>query len=144
LISGDETETAATNGFFMTADHKPVKVAKTSKKDVKKFEKDNRDGQRERKRHAKAVYGQNLIGNSNFSKKRKIHTNFHLEMEKQEQLKKKLADKKERKAEKRKLKEEKKIQPAELHGSWASAKRQKEQTVIQKFEGKKITFDDSD
>jgi len=124
---GDETETAATNGFFMTADHKPVKVAKTSKKDVKKFAKDNRDGQRERKRHAKAVYGQNLI-----------------EMEKQEQLKKKLADKKERKAEKRKMKEEKKNQPAELHGSWASAKRQKEQTVIQKFEGKKITFDDSD
>ncbi|CBY18612.1 unnamed protein product [Oikopleura dioica] len=124
---GDEKETAATNGFFMTADHKPVKVAKTSKKDVKKFAKDNRDGQRERKRHAKAVYGQNLI-----------------EMEKQEQLKQKLAAKKDRKAEKRKIKEEKKNQPAELHGSWASAKRQKEQTVIQKFEGKKITFDDSD
>ena len=62
MIKGDEKETAATNGFFMTADHKPVKVAKTSKKDVKKFAKDNRDGQRERKRHAKAVYGQNLIG----------------------------------------------------------------------------------
>jgi len=123
----DERETAATNGFFMTADHKPVKVAKTLKKDVKKFAKDNRDGQRERKRHAKAVYGQNLI-----------------EMEKQEQLKKKQAAKKDRKAEKRKMKEEKKNQSAELHGSWASAKRQKEQTVIKKFEGKKITFDDSD
>lgn len=77
-------------------------------------------------------------------KKTQNSYDLHLEMEKQEQLKKKLADKKERKAEKRKIKEEKKNQPAELHGSWASAKRQKEQTVIQKFEGKKITFDDSD
>ena len=65
-------------------------------------------------------------------------------MEKQAQQKQKLAAKKERKAEKRKLKEEKKNQPAELHGSWAASKRAKEQTVIQKFEGKKITFDDSD
>ncbi len=75
---------------------------------------------------------------------RKINFISYSEMEKQEQLKQKLAAKKDRKAEKRKIKEEKKNQPAELHGSWASAKRQKEQTVIQKFEGKKITFDDSD
>ena len=63
-------------------------------------------------------------------------------MEKQEKLRKeKQAKKAEKKANKKKAAEE---QKTSVHSSWLAAKKAKEEANIRKFEGKKITFDDSD
>ena len=62
--SEEENDENTTIGFFLGADDKPVKMKTKSKKVVAKKVggKDNRDGQRERQRHAKAVYGKHAQG----------------------------------------------------------------------------------
>ena len=63
--SEDESESGDTpsNGFFIE-DGKSVKLKSNQKlEDAKrKVNKDNRQGQRERKKHAKAVYGKHVEG----------------------------------------------------------------------------------
>ena len=51
------------DGFFLE-DDKVVKLKKNVKTETskKKTNKDNREGQRERKKHAKAVYGKHVEG----------------------------------------------------------------------------------
>ena len=57
--SDDKNETEI--GFFLQGG-KPVNIKSKAKKAAKKSNKNNREGQWERKRHAKAVYGKHLQG----------------------------------------------------------------------------------
>ena len=59
--SEEENETTEI-GFFLTKDKKPVQLKSNKKKVVKKVARNNRDGQWERKRHAKSVYGKHASG----------------------------------------------------------------------------------
>jgi len=118
--SSEEEEGGKNDGFFLEND-KVVKLKKNVKSETskKKTNKDNREGQRERKKHSKAVYGK------------------HVEVVEKQEKKFRERNKK-RKGEKKVVEEEKK---EELHPSWAASKKAKVENKIHKFEGKKVTFD---
>lgn len=117
--SSSEEEDDGQNGGFFLENDKVVKLKSNLKTDSgkKKTGKDNREGQRERKKHAKAVYGK------------------HVEVVEKQEKKFRERNKK-RKGEKTVQKKE-----DELHPSWAASKKAKQENKIHKFEGKKVTFD---
>jgi len=71
VTSGSESESGGdgqTNGFFIEEgkNNKSVKLKSNTKIEQakRKVKQDNRQGQRERKKHAKAVYGKHVQGKS--------------------------------------------------------------------------------
>merc|ERR1712141_816163 len=104
--SGDDGQT---NGFFIEEGKKSVKLKSNTKIEQakRKVKQDNRQGQRERKKHAKAVYGK------------------HVQVVEKQEKKFRERNKKRKEKPGQKTTGNKKIEEEEIHPSWAASKKAK-------------------